>query len=350
MAAIAAAAIAAGGSAYSIIQGAKAKSEANQAAASAAQSIAQMQEADKFRNLQVPTLGLEMAQQNIQARQAQQLQGLQDIGAAGVLGGLTALNQQGQAQDLALAAQAQEAQYARDIAQAQNAQAIEQRRMAREAGLEQQRLTGAQAASAYGQQQINAGIQGLAQTAGNVLVQSLKDKPLFEGKDKLGTGGKTPPAKTPAVAAPATAAQTPTITTLTGEQIQQNAQSAFAPQVNSMLPTGMQALTPEVAGGLGLTSQNVITPQINTIPKMADKAEFRRIFEEEMNKEMTDAEMEEFRKQNDIKMSKDPSMVKRMLEGGYKFNPTTQRFERIIPLEMDFDINSPTFGQSKEIR
>lgn len=191
MAAITAAVIAAGGAAYSIIQGANAKAEASQAAGKAAQSLAQMQEADKFKNLQVPTLGLEMAQQNVQARQAQQLQGLRDIGAAGVLGGLTALNQQGQAEDLALSAQAQNAQYERDLYQAQNAQGVEQRNLTRQAALEQQRLTGAQAAAAYGQQQINAGITGLAQTAGNVLVQSLKDQPLYgdQTKGELGTKG-----------------------------------------------------------------------------------------------------------------------------------------------------------------
>jgi hypothetical protein len=182
--------IAAGGSALNIIQGANAKSEAKQAASAAAQSIAQMQEEDKFRNLQLPTLGLEMAQQNVQARQAQQLEGLRDIGAAGVLGGLTAINTQGQAQDLALSAQAQEAQYARDFAQAQNAQAIEQRNMARQAGLEQQRLVGAQNAAAYGQSQINAGIQGLAQTAGSVMAQSLANKPLYGDQGgELGTEG-----------------------------------------------------------------------------------------------------------------------------------------------------------------
>jgi hypothetical protein len=183
--------IAAAGAATSIIQGANAKAEANQAAGKAAQSIAQMQEADRFKSLQLPTLGLEMAQQNVQARQAQQLQGLQDIGAAGVLGGLTALNQQGQAEDLALSAQAQEAQYARDFAQAQNAQGVEQRNLARQAALEQQRLTGAQAAAAYGQSQINSGIQGLAQTAGNVLAQSVANQPLYGDKggvkNELGT-------------------------------------------------------------------------------------------------------------------------------------------------------------------
>ncbi len=229
MAAITAAVIAAGGAAYSIIQGANAKAEANQAAASAAQSIAQMQEADKFRNLQVPTLGLEMAQENVQARQAQQLQGLQDIGAAGVLGGLTALNTQGRAEDLALSAQAQQAQYARDMAQAENAQAVEQRNLARQANLEQQRLMGAQAAAAAGQQSINSGIQGLAQTAGNVLVQSLANKPLYDTEDQY----------------------TSQLTNQQTQQIGTNAQQAFAPKLAAMQPPKtpmIQLNKPNVAG------------------------------------------------------------------------------------------------------
>lgn len=228
MAAITAAVIAAGGAAYNIIQGANAKAEAQVAAGKAAQSIAQMQEADKFKNLQVPTLGLEMAQQNVQARQAQQLQGLKDIGAAGVLGGLTALNQQGQQEDLALAAQAQEAQYARDFAQAQNAQDIEKRNLARQTGLETARLEGAQQAAAYGQSQINSGITGLAQTAGNVLVQSLKDQPLWGKQDEY----------------------TSQLTNKQTQQIGTNAQQAFAPQIASMQPpsTPMTKLnTPNVS-------------------------------------------------------------------------------------------------------
>ena len=220
--------ISAAGSAMNIIQGSNAKGEAQQAAAKAAQSIAQMQEADRFKNLEVPTLGLEMAQQNVQARQAQQLQGLQDLGAAGVLGGLTALNQQGQAEDLALSAQAQQAQYARDVAQAENAQAVEQRNLTRQNALEQQRLIGAQGAAAYGQSQINAGIQGLAETAGSVLSQSLANKSLFN--QQQAAKGLNPNG------------------TLTGAQIQKNAQAAFAPQLQSMAPgsIAMQNVCPQL--------------------------------------------------------------------------------------------------------
>lgn len=208
--------IAAAGAASSIIQGANAKAEANQAAGQAAASLAQMQEADKFKSLQVPTLGLQMAQQNAQARQAQQLQGLKDVGSSGVLGGLTAVNTQAQNEDLALAAQAQQAQYARDLAQAENAQGVEQRNLARQTGLQQQRLAGAQNAAAYGQSQINAGISGLAQMAGNAAIANFSEKPLFD--QQQAAKGLNPNG------------------TLTGQQTQINAQQAFAPQLKSMQP------------------------------------------------------------------------------------------------------------------
>ena len=182
--------LAAAGSAYQMIQGANAKSQADQAASNAANQLAQLAEADRFKSLQVPTLGLELAQQNIQARQAQQMQGLQDIGAAGVLGGTTALNVQGQREDLALAAQGQQAQYERDLAQAENAQRIEANRIARQSGLEQSRLQGAQLSSAQGQAERNAGIAGLVSTAGQFAVESFKNKPLYDQtKIDLGTPG-----------------------------------------------------------------------------------------------------------------------------------------------------------------
>lgn len=151
------------GSGYQIYQGARAKSEAGDAAAKAAQQYASIQEGNKFNELQVPTLGLELAQQNLQARQASNIQALQEGGAATVLGGLTAANQQAQAEDLQLAAQAQEAQYARDLARAQNAQQLEANRVNREAGLAQSRLQGAQVAAAEGANAISSGIGGLAE-------------------------------------------------------------------------------------------------------------------------------------------------------------------------------------------
>ena len=179
--------LAAAGSAYQMIQGANAKSQADQAASNAANQLAQLAEADRFKSLQVPTLGLELAQQNIQARQAGNIQALQEGGASTVLGGLTKVGLQAQAEDLALAAQGQQAQYERDFAQAENAQRIEANRIARQSGLEQSRLQGAQQASAQGLAAQNAGIAGLASTAGQFAVEAFKNKPLYD-QTKLNVG------------------------------------------------------------------------------------------------------------------------------------------------------------------
>lgn len=173
------------GSGYQIYQGQKAKSDASSAAGKAAQQFAAINEANKFADVQVPTLGLELAQQNLQARQASNIQALQEGGAATVLGGLTAANQQAQAEDLQLAAQAQEAQYARDMARAQNAQQIEANRVNREAGLAQSRIQGAQVAAAEGASNIAAGIGGLAQGASDIATLAAY-KDIYGNKGTLG--------------------------------------------------------------------------------------------------------------------------------------------------------------------
>lgn len=177
------------GSGYQMYQGARTKSAADEAASKAAQQYASIQEGNKFNELQVPTLGLELAQQNQQARQASNIQALQEGGAATVLGGLTAANQQAQAEDLQLSAQAQEAQYARDQARAQNAQQLESNRVNREAGLAQSRLQGAQAAAAQGESTMAAGIAGLAEAGVSAAtLASYKD---IYGNKGTGTLGST---------------------------------------------------------------------------------------------------------------------------------------------------------------
>lgn len=207
--------IAAAGSATQIIQGANAKAEADLAANNAANQLARIQEADKFKNLQVPTLGLELAQQNQQVREATQLQGLKDIGAAGVLGGLTGVNQQGRAEDLQLAAQANQMQFQRDAMLAENAQQLEQNRAQRESALASSRLQGAQLKGAQSEANVQAGIAGLGQLGGQFALEAYKNKPLYEPAKQTGynTNG-----------------------TITPQQAAVNAQKAFAPQIASMQP------------------------------------------------------------------------------------------------------------------
>lgn len=244
-------------SGYQVLKGAQAEASANQAAQEAATQAARIAEADKFKNLQVPTLGLELAQQNVQARQAQDLQGLKDIGAAGVLGGLTSINQQARAEDLNLAADAQTAQYQRDLAQAQNAQQIEQGRMQREFAMNQSKLAGAQAAASEGRQNVAAGIAGgLGAVSNAAMLNTYKDiygKGDTSGKSNflgdlgyaLGLGGTN---------------ATPVSETTF------NAQEAFKPTIQAMAPQGIQ---PQVANP-GLTSMQADIAQSQKLNALRD--------------------------------------------------------------------------------
>lgn len=170
------------GSGYQMLKGAQAESAANSAAENAAAQATRIAENDKFLTLNVPTLGLEKAQQNMQAWQQNQIQALKDVGAAGVLGGLTATGQQARAQNQELAVDAQNAQYQRDLAQAQNAQQIEQGRMQREFAMNQAKLAGAQQAAVEGRQNVAAGIQGgLGALSNAAMLSTYKD--IYGGED-----------------------------------------------------------------------------------------------------------------------------------------------------------------------
>lgn len=274
------------GSGYQIYQGSTAKSDASRAAAKAAQQFALINETDKLANVKVPTLGLDLAQQNMQARQASNIQALQEGGAATVLGGLTAANQQAQAEDLQLAAQAQEAQYARDMAQAQNAQQIEANRINREAGLAQSRIQGAQVAAAEGSSNIAAGIGGLAQGASDAAT-------LYAYKDIYGK--KTPPTKD---------VKTTSVTTGTENVIK--ADSTLDPNVAKI------SSIPQITVPAGATGN------INDVnPVVSFDESLKRI--EDINKNW---------KGRNLDLSKDPEYVKLLLKYGLEFDPKTGEFER----------------------
>jgi hypothetical protein len=184
-------AISIAGSAYQMIKGAQAQAEANQAASNAANRMAQLEQLNAFKDLQIPTLGLDLAQQNIQQKQSQDVRALQEMGPAGVLGGLTGTQQQAQAQNLQLAALANEAQYNRDVAVRQQQQAINAEKTARLANLEQQRLAGAQAAATRGAQEQQAAISG---GAGAILNQAFMNQYFNQNKQAPGISQTTPTA------------------------------------------------------------------------------------------------------------------------------------------------------------
>ena len=93
--------------------------QATQASALAKQQLKQIKETNPFKALQVPTLGFDLAQQQQSQRETQMIGALEGAGAEGIIGGIGQVAQAGNEQDLQLAAQANQAQYGRDMAQAE---------------------------------------------------------------------------------------------------------------------------------------------------------------------------------------------------------------------------------------
>lgn len=177
------------GTAYQAVQAINQKAEADKGIAQAAMNAERVNQSgvNELASLKVPTLGTELAQQNIQARQQAEIQGLKDIGAAGVLGGLTANNQQARAEDLQLADNADQMAYNRDMAVAQQAQANSDAKLNRSYQLEMSRLQGAQTASAANQSAINQSMGSGVQIAGDIATMGA-----YKGKDpKKLFGNKT---------------------------------------------------------------------------------------------------------------------------------------------------------------
>lgn len=163
MAAVTSTLVALGGIGVSAAQAIKSNQQMKQATTAAnlaKDQLKQIKETNPFKALQVPTLGLEMAQQQQSQREAQMVGALQGVGAEGIIGGIGNVAAAANEQDLALAAQANQAQYARDAAQADAELGIGARKAERDwmAGIgeiQQQNLMRAQA-----QKDRNAAIEG----------------------------------------------------------------------------------------------------------------------------------------------------------------------------------------------
>lgn len=189
MAAVTSTLVALGGIGVSAAQAIKSQQQmkqATQASNLAKQQLKQIKETNPFKALQVPTLGLEMAQQQQSQREAQMVGALQGVGAEGVIGGIGNVAAAGNEQDLALAAQANQAQYGRDMAQAEAQLGIGARQAERDwmAGIgeiQQQNAILAQA-----QKNKNAAIEGALGFAGSA-AESLDDIIGLYKKQKQGT-------------------------------------------------------------------------------------------------------------------------------------------------------------------
>jgi hypothetical protein len=167
----------AAGTAYQAVNALNQQAKADKAAQQASDQAMRIsnQQTNQLASLNVPTLGTKLAQENLQARQMGNIQALKESGAAGVLGGLTAVNQQAQAEDLQLAANADQMAYERDLMVKRQDQAIADAKINRAYDLELSRLQGAQTAKAANQSIVNQSIGSGVQFMGNMDIARIKE-------------------------------------------------------------------------------------------------------------------------------------------------------------------------------
>lgn len=110
----------------------KAMKKAEAASKQATKELKSISEQNAFKQLQVPTLGTQLAQQSQAQRETQAMNMLQGAGAEGVIGGIGQLAVAGEQSDLQNAARLDDLKYERDAMQAQAQQGINQRKQERD--------------------------------------------------------------------------------------------------------------------------------------------------------------------------------------------------------------------------
>jgi hypothetical protein len=183
MAAVTGAAIAVAGlgmSAAQAIKSSKDMKTAANAAQAAKNDLAKISETNAFKQVQVPTLGLNLAQQSQAQRSASALSAVQSAGAEGVIGGVGQIMQAGNEQDLQLAAQADEAKFKRDAMQADAEMGISARKQERQFLIGSQEVQSENLKRAQAEENRNAAIAGMFESAGSAITAGSK----IQGKGK----------------------------------------------------------------------------------------------------------------------------------------------------------------------
>jgi len=177
----------AGMAVYQGIQGKSKQKEAERAAQRAAAKMRAIEEENVIEGLQVPTLGAELARQELGQQVATSVEALRSAGAAGVLGGIPSLVDVSTDKALEIAAGLQEAEYQRDKFVLQQEQALEGRRVAREMSLAGMELQGAQAAVAEGKMAQQEALKLAAEGLTGFAEMKLKYSDLYPQQTREGT-------------------------------------------------------------------------------------------------------------------------------------------------------------------
>lgn len=183
MAAVTGTIVALGGLGLSAAQAIKANKDmktASQAAEKAAGELKNIKEFNAFKQVQVPTLGFDLAQQSQAQATTQAMQALQGAGAAGVIGGVGNVLQATNEQALNLAAQAGQAQFQRDMSQAEAEQGIQARKQEREFMIGSNALQSAQQQRVAAEENRNAAIEGMFTSLGSAATSAAGLVPLYK--------------------------------------------------------------------------------------------------------------------------------------------------------------------------
>ena len=149
------------------------RKEAQTSAASAAQALTDMKQQNAFSTLQVPTLGFNLAQQGLDKATQAALQTTQGAGAEGVIGGVGNIVQAANAQELALAADANKAEFDRNVLESTAQQDINASKFKQLSDLELSRLTGAQLSAYKAQENQQNAISGSVGALGTAATAAL---------------------------------------------------------------------------------------------------------------------------------------------------------------------------------
>jgi hypothetical protein len=162
------------------VQADKERKRAQQSATAAANRMKNIKEENAFKNIEMPTLGFELAQQSADRAMMSGIQSVQGAGAEAVIGALPGMMQVGSEQQLQLAAQANEAQMGLEMAKAEAQQGANMRNTMAEREMELFKLEGAQGAAAQAQANMNAGISGAVQGLGTAVGYAGEAVPLYQ--------------------------------------------------------------------------------------------------------------------------------------------------------------------------
>jgi len=196
MAAVTGTIVALGGLGVSVAQAVgqnKAMKKAEAASIKASQELKSINEQNAFKQLQVPTLGTQLAQQSQAQRESQAMNMLQGAGAEGVIGGIGQLAVSGEQGDLQNAARLDDLKFERDAMQAQAQQGINQRKQQRELEIGFGEKADAEYRRAQAEANRNAAIEGAVGFAGSALTSASKLVGPYKNKSASGNATYTAP-------------------------------------------------------------------------------------------------------------------------------------------------------------